>query len=95
MTITIDEVRRVAALAKLRLGDEELERMARDLGRILEHVERLRALSLPETPEPPPAAPSLRDDVATTPLEPGVVAANAPAFLRGQFVVPRILGGEE
>ena len=38
-----DEVRRIAALARIRLTDEEAERLARDFGSILGYVDRLRA----------------------------------------------------
>ncbi len=36
----------MARLARLRLGDEEVERMSRELSGILEHVERIAALDL-------------------------------------------------
>ena len=39
-------VQRLAALARLELSVGEAERLKRDLGAILEHVERLRALPL-------------------------------------------------
>ena len=41
-----DQVLHVARLARLRLTDEELERMAGELSGILEHVERIAELDL-------------------------------------------------
>jgi aspartyl-tRNA(Asn)/glutamyl-tRNA(Gln) amidotransferase subunit C len=41
-----DQVLHVAKLARLRLGDEEVERMASELSGILEHVERISELDL-------------------------------------------------
>lgn len=41
-------VARLAALARLELDEAEAARLERDLGAILEHVERLRALPLAE-----------------------------------------------
>jgi aspartyl-tRNA(Asn)/glutamyl-tRNA(Gln) amidotransferase subunit C len=41
-----DQVLHVARLARLRLSDEEVERMANELSGILEHVERISELDL-------------------------------------------------
>jgi aspartyl-tRNA(Asn)/glutamyl-tRNA(Gln) amidotransferase subunit C len=41
-----DQVLHVARLARLRLSDEEVERMADELSSILEHVERIGELDL-------------------------------------------------
>lgn len=41
-----DQVLHVARLARLRLSDEEVERMADELSSILEHVERIEELDL-------------------------------------------------
>jgi aspartyl-tRNA(Asn)/glutamyl-tRNA(Gln) amidotransferase subunit C len=41
-----DQVLHVARLARLRLGDEEVERMAGELSGILEHVDRIATLDL-------------------------------------------------
>jgi aspartyl-tRNA(Asn)/glutamyl-tRNA(Gln) amidotransferase subunit C len=41
-----DQVLHVARLARLRLSDEELERMPAELSKILEHVERMDELDL-------------------------------------------------
>jgi aspartyl-tRNA(Asn)/glutamyl-tRNA(Gln) amidotransferase subunit C len=41
-----DEVLHVAQLARLRLSDEEVERMASELSGILEHVEHISELDL-------------------------------------------------
>jgi aspartyl-tRNA(Asn)/glutamyl-tRNA(Gln) amidotransferase subunit C len=43
-----DQVLHVAKLARLRLDDAELERMAGELSVILEHVERVNELDLDE-----------------------------------------------
>jgi aspartyl-tRNA(Asn)/glutamyl-tRNA(Gln) amidotransferase subunit C len=43
-----EQVLHVARLARLRLTDEEVERMAGELSGILEHVERINELDLEE-----------------------------------------------
>lgn len=42
MSVDRTEVDRIARLARLRLGDEEAERLTEEMNRILEHAERLR-----------------------------------------------------
>ena len=46
MVIDREQVLHVAKLARLRLSEEELERMSRELSGILEHVERISELDL-------------------------------------------------
>ena len=41
-----EQVLHVANLARLKLDDDEVERMSRELSGILEHVERIQALDL-------------------------------------------------
>jgi aspartyl-tRNA(Asn)/glutamyl-tRNA(Gln) amidotransferase subunit C len=41
-----DQVLHVAKLARLKLDEEEVERMSRELSGILEHVERIQGLDL-------------------------------------------------
>lgn len=45
-----DQVLHVARLARLRLSDEEVERMAGELSGILEHVDRIAELDLEGVP---------------------------------------------
>lgn len=44
MSVDRHEVRRIADLAKLRLDEEEVDRLADEMSRILGHAERLRGL---------------------------------------------------
>jgi aspartyl-tRNA(Asn)/glutamyl-tRNA(Gln) amidotransferase subunit C len=94
--ISPDEVRRIAALAKLDLAPDELERMQRDLGRILELVDQIGEIDLAGAGERESGARSapLRPDDPRPSLDHDDVAASAPRFLHGHFVVPRILGGD-
>ena len=43
MSVDRDEVERVALLARLDLGDDEVGRLTEDLNRVLQQAERLRA----------------------------------------------------
>ena len=95
MTPSPDEVRRLAALARLRLTDEEILRMASELGSILGHVEVLRRAGDGWQAAPPWGD----DDAAKTPLRPDLVGADplhvspesfAPAWEQDFFVAPRL-----
>lgn len=96
MSISLEEVRRVAALAHLELSDAEAVTMQRELSKILAYIDQLNEVELPaDTGDERPISLELRDDVPAESLPSDQVAANAPSFARGHFVVPRVLGGEE
>ena len=81
----------VAKLARLRLDEEELERMAGELSGILEHVDRIAALDL-EGVEPTSHVVALenvlRPDEPRPSLPQDVALASAPEPLDGAFRVP-------
>ena len=94
--ITADEVREVAQLARLRLGDDEVTRLAADLDRMLDYVDALRALDTravePMTHAVPFECPLRPDEVAPS-LPVDDVLANAPRRENSFFQVPRIVPG--
>jgi len=95
MKIDLDEVRRVAELAHIRLNDDELPRMAAELSVILDYIDQLSTVDVDLPLGIAMANPtSLREDVVVPSLPVTDVAANAPAFVHGHFVVPRVIGGE-
>jgi aspartyl-tRNA(Asn)/glutamyl-tRNA(Gln) amidotransferase subunit C len=86
-----DEVLHVARLARLALGEDELEPMARELSAVLDHIAKIAELDLEGV------APSthvvevtggLRPDVPRPSLERGVVLEQAPAVSGEGFLVP-------
>jgi aspartyl-tRNA(Asn)/glutamyl-tRNA(Gln) amidotransferase subunit C len=96
VSLTLDEVRRIARLARLRLSPEEEALFAGQLSAILDHVAELSALDVsgvePMTHalaagEPPP----LRADEPHRSLTPDEALANAPARAGTAFRVPRII----
>ena len=94
VAITREEVRRVAALARLRLEPAEEARLTADLDHILDAFQKLRAL---DTTGVPPAralaepATPLRDDAVTNPDADEDLLANAPAPEGRYFRVPKII----
>jgi aspartyl-tRNA(Asn)/glutamyl-tRNA(Gln) amidotransferase subunit C len=96
MALSLEEVRRIAALARLRLTPEEEQRFAGQLSAILEHVEQLKALDVSGVEPMTHAlaagdASPLRDDVVQESLPPGDAVAAAPAREGTSFKVPRII----
>ena len=95
--ITPDDVRHVAALARLALSDDEVERFAEQLGVILEHADDVAALDLEgvePTAHPLPLQNVFRDDLVRASLDRDEVLAQAPAVEDGRFRVPRIMREE-
>jgi aspartyl-tRNA(Asn)/glutamyl-tRNA(Gln) amidotransferase subunit C len=94
VAITRDEVRRVAALARLRLEPAEEERLTADLDHILDAFARLRALdtsAVPPTAQVEEDRAAFRDDAITNPPANDALLANAPARDGRFFRVPKII----
>jgi aspartyl-tRNA(Asn)/glutamyl-tRNA(Gln) amidotransferase subunit C len=86
-----DQVVHVAKLARLRLSEEELERMAGELSGILEHVDRIGELELEDVP---PTSHVVELENVLRPDEPRpswpreAVLEQAPDPAEGAFRVP-------
>ena len=93
MSVTNDEVRKVADLARLAIADERLPSLVAELNRILGHMD---VLSRVKTGESVPAegigaagTPLRTDGGASVPLE-RPIADFAPAVRDGFILVPRL-----
>jgi aspartyl-tRNA(Asn)/glutamyl-tRNA(Gln) amidotransferase subunit C len=86
-----DQVLHVARLARLRLTEDEVERMASEMSKILEHVARMNELDL-DGVEPTSHVVELqnvlRDDVPRACLSREQALAPAPDVAEGGFRVP-------
>lgn len=86
-----EQVLHVARLARLRLTDEEVERMSGELSGVLEHVDRITRLDL-DGVEPTAHVVELtnvlRDDRQRPSLDREAALANAPERLSDSFKVP-------
>ncbi|WP_127128579.1 Asp-tRNA(Asn)/Glu-tRNA(Gln) amidotransferase subunit GatC [Georgenia sp. SYP-B2076] len=94
-TISSDEVARVAALARIELTGEEVERLAGELDVIASAVARVSEVATPDVPatsHPIPLTNVMRDDVVVAPLPVEAIMAGAPESIDGRFAVPQILG---
>lgn len=97
MAITIDQVRRIAALANLEYSEEELEEFVIQFSKILDHIEQLRQVNT-EGVEPTYHAVANRidrqhsraDSVQASFLQ-ETALMNAPDSEDGQFRVPKVI----
>ena len=86
-----DQVLHVARLARLRLSEQEVERMAGELSGILEHVDRISSLDLegvPPTSHVVELENVLRADEPRPSWPREVVLEQAPDPVDGTFEVP-------
>ena len=94
MKITPEEVKRVAALARLELSPEEEDLLTRQLDQILQYMEKLNEL---DTAGVEPLAHvidivnAFREDRVCNRPEPEELLANAPAREKNFFKVPKII----
>ncbi len=89
MSLTRRQVQHIAELAKLKLSEEEIDRMTQQLSAILEHAARLQELdtdAIPPTASVVPLRNVMRDDQVEPSLPREDVLANAPdKDARGEF----------
>ena len=96
--IARDEVRRIAALARLSMDDAEIARMQVDLEAILRYVEvleRVDTTGVEPTAHVIPLATPMRSDLPEPAMDPALAVANAPEASDSAFVVPKVIAGEE
>ena len=97
MSLTPEQVRQVAHLARLELKDDQTEHYARQLSNILEMVGKLAAAQTDDVPpmaHPLDMSQRLRPDAIGDPV--GDVGRerfqrHAPAVQDGLFLVPRVI----
>jgi aspartyl-tRNA(Asn)/glutamyl-tRNA(Gln) amidotransferase subunit C len=88
------DVEYVAWLARLELGEEEIERFTRQLAQVLEHAEKIKSLDTRETrptSHPLPLKNVMREDEVRPGLSQQEALSNAPRAEGGYFAVPRII----
>jgi aspartyl-tRNA(Asn)/glutamyl-tRNA(Gln) amidotransferase subunit C len=97
LKLTEQQVRYVADLANLKLSEEEVHKLAHDLGGILEHIDKLNELDTSSV-EPmsqvlyaAEETATLRHDRERAPLGEDTALANAPVSGAGYFKVPRVI----
>ncbi|HUO12018.1 MAG TPA: Asp-tRNA(Asn)/Glu-tRNA(Gln) amidotransferase subunit GatC [Caulobacteraceae bacterium] len=94
MSIDAATVRKVARLARIRLGEGEAEPLAAEISGILTWIEQLNEVDV-EGVAPMASTEAvklpLREDVVTDGGDPQRILANAPRADRNFFVVPKVV----
>ena len=94
MSVSPEQVRHIAKLARIAMSDEELERLLPELNNILGWVEQLGEVNT-DGVEPLTAVIDqklrLRDDIVNDGNIRDQVLANAPEAQHGFFAVPKVI----
>ena len=94
MALSVEEVARLAALARLDLSEAECAELAPELDVILTSVSQVARVAGPDVPlmtHTLPLVNVMRDDEVQPSLPVAAVLAGAPDVEQGRFRVPRIL----
>lgn len=92
MSVTKDDVRKIARLSRIAVPEETMDELAQDLSGIMGWIEQLNEVDI-EGVEPMTSVVAaklpMRDDVVTDGNIQDQVLANAPKSEEGFFVVPK------
>jgi len=96
--ITPDLVRHLGVLARIRLSDEEVERLTGQLDAIVDNIAKVSQVATPDVPatsHPIPLTNVFRPDEVGDTLTREQALRNAPDAADGRFRVTAILGEEQ
>jgi len=97
MSLSLDQVRKVAKLARLELSEPDLTRMQQQLSAILDYVEELNKLDtdgVEPLAHPLPVRNVFRPDEEAPSLSPDAALQNAPNRVGNYFGVPAVFSDE-
>lgn len=98
MSLTVEQVKKVAALARLELPDADLAKMADQLNAILGYVDQLAGVNtdgVEPMAHPLPVQNVFREDVPVPSLPVDAALQNAPTRLADFFGVPAVFDTDE
>jgi aspartyl-tRNA(Asn)/glutamyl-tRNA(Gln) amidotransferase subunit C len=94
MSLSADDVAKIAHLARLAVDPQASESLGRELSNILDLVAQMETVDTSEVPpmaHPLEMAQRLRPDVVTEDNDRERYQANAPAVENGLFLVPKVI----
>jgi aspartyl-tRNA(Asn)/glutamyl-tRNA(Gln) amidotransferase subunit C len=94
MSVDAATVRHIAKLARIAVGDAEVEALAPELSNILGWIEQLQEVDVEGVAPMTAVIPNhlrLRDDVVTDGGRRDEILLNAPAAEHGFFAVPKVI----
>lgn len=95
MSITIEQVEKVAALAKLTFESQQMQKLTKELDQIVSYVEKLDELNTEEVPTTSHMIELknvFREDRAQAWLSQDEAVKGAPRVKSGYFSVPKVIG---
>ena len=98
MSLSLEDVAKVAKLARLELGADDLARMQTQLSAILDYVDQLNELNtdgVEPLAHPLPIENVFRPDEPIPSLPPDAALANAPNRVGDYFGVPAVFDSDE
>jgi aspartyl-tRNA(Asn)/glutamyl-tRNA(Gln) amidotransferase subunit C len=94
MAIEQDEIEKIAALARIRIGDDQIVQVTRRISEILHMVDQLQAVDTSQVEplaNPLDATQRLRPDEVTEDNRRDAFQAIAPAVENGLYLVPKVI----
>jgi len=94
MSLTDEEVNKIAYLARLKINPEQLHNYACNLSSIFDLVEQMNAVDttgIEPMAHPQDVTQRLREDVATEPDQHQLFQALAPETEAGLYLVPKVI----
>ncbi|MGB5744114.1 MAG: Asp-tRNA(Asn)/Glu-tRNA(Gln) amidotransferase subunit GatC [Sedimenticolaceae bacterium] len=94
MSLSPDEVTKIAHLARLAVDPQQLEALGAELSKILDLVAEMDAVDTRQVmpmAHPLEMAQRLREDLVTEPVARELYQAGAPAVENGLFLVPKVI----
>ena len=98
MSLTPTEVQKIAHLARLSIGETEIQPLTKDLDNILSLVDQMSQTDIGQVEpmaHPLEADQPLRTDVVTETNQRDCFLQNAPQSMMGLYIVPQVLDTEE
>ena len=90
--VDLEDITKVAKLAKIRLTQEEIQKFSQDLAQVFQWAEQLDRVCLEVHSQAPKRSCPMVEDVATSPVDVQSILSNAPKKSGDYFVVPNVLG---
>lgn len=94
MTLSADDVRRIASLARLEVSPDEIDQVLPQLNDIFGLIEQMQAVDtqgIEPMAHPQDLTLRLRDDVVSESDRHGLFQSNAPQVEDGLYLVPRVI----
>lgn len=94
MSISKDDIAKVATLARIQVSDEEIPKVTNSINEILALVGKMQQLdtsNIEPLANPHDAIQRLREDIVTATNEREKLLKNAPETENGLFLVPKVI----